>query len=625
MKKRIALLLAAMMIVSSLAACSGNAASTEPAPAAEEAVEEAAEAVEEVAEAVEETAEAAEEAVEETAEEAAEEAVEEEAGRSAAELLSDAFIDPVNDWAQYDELIAQIKAETDMAKRTEMMHEAEDILMSNFAVIPIYYYNDLYMQKDYVKGIYANAFQTKFFMYAEMENGADTLRLNLASEPDYLDPALNSSVDGACLAANSFSGLYTYNADGQTVPACAEGYEVTEDGLTYTVTLKDGLKWSDGSDLTAEDFVYSWKRATDPMTAADYEYMFSGFDGYGTDDGINVTAVDATTLEFVLSAPCAYMEDLMAFPTFYPVKQSEVESYADWETTPGGWCQEAGFVSNGAYVCTGWNHDTSMTYEKNPYFWDADNVKIEKLEFMLSADDTAIYAAYNSDSVDFIDSVPTDEVAALLESNNPEFHVIDALGTYYIAFNVGSKLFADKTPEQAACMRKAINILIDRDYIVENIGQTGQVIATSYIPLGMMDGNGGIFKDDPAQGYYDAYAINENYDETVAEAIELLKAAGFEFDEDGTLSDATPIEIEYLTNESSGHIAIAESLQQDLAVVGIDNSIAVQDWNVFLEERKNGNFDMAREGWIADFNDPINMLEMFTTTSGNNDPQFGRK
>ena len=173
-------------------------------------------------------------------------------------------------------------------------------------------------------------------------------------------------------------------------------------------------------------------------------------------------------------------------------------------------------------------------------------------------------------------------------------------------------------------MRKAINILIDRDYIVENIGQTGQVIATSYIPLGMMDGNGGIFKDDPAQGYYDAYAINENYDETVAEAIELLKAAGFEFDEDGTLSDATPIEIEYLTNESSGHIAIAESLQQDLAVVGIDISIAVQDWNVFLEERKNGNFDMAREGWIADFNDPINMLEMFTTTSGNNDPQYGR-
>ena len=611
MKKQLALVLAAVMVSASLAACgsSGGAAETTAAPAATEAPAETEAAETEAAET---------EAAETEAAEAAEEAPD------AAALVSDAFIDPVNDWAKYDELIAEIKAETDMAHRTELMHQAEDILMSNYAVIPVYYYNDLYMEKDYVKGVYANAFATKFFMYAELENGSDTLRLNLASEPDYLDPALNSSVDGACLAANSFSGLYTYDSEGKPVPACAESYEVSEDGLTYTVKLKEGLKWSDGSDLTANDFVYSWKRATDPKTAADYEYMFSGFDGYG-DGNINVTAIDDTTLEFVLAAPCAYMEDLMAFPTFYPVKQEAVESYADWETTPGGWCQEAGFVSNGAYVCTGWNHDTSMTYEKNPYFWDADNVKIEKLEFMLSADDTAIYSAYNAGDVDFIDTVPTDEVQTLIDSQNPEFKVIDELGTYYIAFNVNSKLFEGKTPEQAACMREAINLLIDRDYIVENIGQTGQVIATSYIPLGMMDGNGGIFKDDPAVGYYDAYAINNDYEGTIAKATELMKAAGFEFDEDGTLSDATPLEIEYLTNESSGHVAIAESLQQDLDAIGIKISIQVQDWNVFLEERKNGNFDMAREGWIADFNDPINMLEMFTTTSGNNDPQYGRK
>ena len=134
----------------------------------------------------------------------------------AASLLSDAFIDPLADWGQYDELIAQIKSETDFAKRTELMHQAEDILMSNGCVIPIYYYNDVYMQKDYVSGIYSNPFATKFFMYTKLDNGSDTLRLNLSSEPDYLDPALNSSVDGACLAANSFSGLYTYNSDGVT-------------------------------------------------------------------------------------------------------------------------------------------------------------------------------------------------------------------------------------------------------------------------------------------------------------------------------------------------------------------------------------------------------------------------
>ena len=533
------------------------------------------------------------------------------------------YVDPIKGWATYDALIAAIKAETDTAKRTEMMHEAEDILMSNWCVIPIYYYNDLYMQKSYVSGVYSNPFATKFFQYATLSNGSKTLRINLASEPDYLDPALNSSVDGACLASASFAGLYTYNAAGVTAPALAEGYTVSADGLTYTVTLKKGLKWSDGSALTASDFVYSWKRAVDPLTAADYEYMFSGFAGYEEGD-LQVKAINDTTLEFKLIAPCAYIEDLMAFPTFFPVKQSAVESYADWKTSPGGWCQEAGFVSNGPFVCTGWNHDVSMTYEKNPYYWDAANVKLEKLEFMLSADDNAIFAAYNAGDLDLIDSVPTDEVAKLIASKNPEFHVVDELGTYYVAFNAKSSLFEGKTPAQAACMREAFSILIDRDYIVENIGQTGQVAANAFIPLGMADGNGGIFKSSAQDGYFDAYAINNDNKATVAHAVALLKAAGYKFDANNKLSAETPISVTYLTNQSSGHIAIAESIQQDLAAVGINLSIQVQDWNVFLEERKNGNFDFAREGWIADFNDPINMLEMWTTTSGNNDCQFGR-
>ena len=539
----------------------------------------------------------------------------------AAALVSDAFIDPLADWSKYDDLIAQIKSETDFAKRTELMHQAEDILMATNCVIPIYYYNDDYMQKPFVDGIYSNLFGFKYFMFSTLSNGADSLRINLASEPDFLDPALNSSVDGACLAVNSFSGLYAYDASGKTVPACATGYEVSEDGLTYTVTLREGLKWSDGSDLTAKDFEYSWKRAAADATAADYAYMFNGIAGYPND--LQVSALDDTTFQFVLSAPCAYMEDLMAFPSFYPVKQEAVESYADWQTSPGGWCQEAGFVSNGAYVCTGWNHDVSMTYEKNPYWYDADKVTVEKLEFMLSADDTAIYAAYNAGDVDFIDTVPTDEIASLL--SNPEFHIIDNLGTYYVAFNAKSKIFEGKTPEQAACMREAFTILIDRDYICENIGQTGQVPANAFIPLGMADGNGGIFKTEPVeQGYYDPYAINNDYDGTVAKAVTLLKAAGYEFDDNNMLSASTPIQLEYLTNTTSGHIAIAESIQQDLAAVGIELTIQQQDWNVFLQERKQGNFDFAREGWLADFNDPINMLEMWTTASGNNDCQFGR-
>ena len=145
------------------------------------------------------------------------------------------------DWSEYDALIAQIKSTTDFTEREALMHQAEDILMSTGCIVPIYYYNDIYMKKPTLEGMYSNAFGTKFFMYAT--NGdADTLRINLASEPDKLDPALNSSVDGATLAANTFAGLYTYNADGELTPNVAEGYEVSEDGLTYTFTLKDGLK-----------------------------------------------------------------------------------------------------------------------------------------------------------------------------------------------------------------------------------------------------------------------------------------------------------------------------------------------------------------------------------------------
>ena len=236
----------------------------------------------------------------------------------AAAAIADEGSEP--NWDEYNALISEIKSTTDFAEREALMHKAEDMLMATYAVIPLYYYNDLYMQKSSVEGIYANLFQTKFFQYAT--NGdKDSLTVNIASEPDHLDPALNSSVDGACLAALSFAGLYTYDAEGQTVPACAEGYTVSDDGLTYVFTLKDGLKWSDGSDLTAADFEYAWKRAAAPATGADYSYMFAGIKG--CPDNLAVTASeDGKTLTVELNAPCAYMLDLAAFPTFFPVPKA---------------------------------------------------------------------------------------------------------------------------------------------------------------------------------------------------------------------------------------------------------------------------------------------------------------
>lgn len=166
-----------------------------------------------------------------------------------------------------------------------------------------------------------------------------------------------------------------------------------------------------------------------------------------------------------------------------PVPQAAVEAANADGTNPGAWCSEAGFVSNGAYVCTSWKHNESMVYEKNPYFYDADNVKVEKLEFMLSADDTATFSAYNAGDLDFIDSIPSDEVASVI--NNADFHVDDQLGNYYIAFNVNDKMFDGMSAEDAATLRHALGILIDRGYIAENIGQTGQKVATAFVPDGM--------------------------------------------------------------------------------------------------------------------------------------------
>lgn len=506
-----------------------------------------------------------------------------------------------------------------------------------------------------------------------LNTDTSTLYINLASEPDRLDPHLNSTVDGAVLAVNSFVGLLTYDENGQLVPGVAESYDVSEDGMTYTFHLRQS-KWSDGTDLTAKDFVYSWNRAANPMTASDYSYLYDGLiaknevanemvanpeydaeaaaaaEASGEEYTIpeetyseaalaaqaaneilvGVEATDDYTLTVQLVSPCPYFLSLCAFPTFYPVQQASVEAADPDGTNPGAWALEAGFVCNGPYTCTAWNHDESMTYTKNPNYYDADSVNIETLQFMLSADDTAIYNAYMAGNLDFIDTIPTEEVPNHIDVD-PEFYVSANIGTYYVGFNVNSTLFEGKTPEQANAMREAITLLIDRQYIVDTIGQTGQEMANTFVPAGMSDSNGAEFRqntdsytypDEEAVGYFDP--TEEAYEENLAKAIELLESAGYVFDDNGMLSAETPLSFTYLVNEGAGNEAIGAAIQQDMAAIGATVEIETQTWNVFLNERKAGNYDVCRQGWLADFDDPINMLEMWITDSGNNDAQFGR-
>ncbi|HIT35342.1 MAG TPA: peptide ABC transporter substrate-binding protein [Candidatus Faecousia intestinavium] len=593
MKKLTALLLALVMCFG-LVACGGQTASTETtAPAAE----------------------ATEPAAQET------------------EAVESNFVDPVNGWDTYDALIEQIRTCTDPVERVDLMHQAEDILMDTGALLPLYFYTDIYLQKDYLTNVYWTPFGYKYFMFAELGNGSDTLRMYLASEPDKLDPALNSTVDGAILAINSFAGLFTYDADQKQIPDLAESYTVSDDGLTYTFTLKDDLKWSNGDTLDASDFVYSWNRAVDPATASDYAYMFAPIKGYAEmtemdadgnlvnpDATLAVTASeDGKTLTVELTTPTAYFLDLCAFPTYFPVYQEAVEAADPEGNNPGAWALDPGenFVCSGAYVLTEWNHNSSMVYEKNPYYHRADEVTIERQELMLSSDETAVFAAYNDGSLDFSDGVPTAEIAGL--EGNPEYHVIGTLGTYYVSFNVNSPMFDGMSAEDAATLRKALALFIDRDYIVTNIGQADQVPAGSFIPAGCSDGNGGEFKN---KDYFDP--SYEAFEDNVAKGIEMMESIGFKFDENGMLSSETPLSFTYLVNTPGSNVDVAVAIQSDMAAVGINMEVSPMEWNVFLNDRKNGNYDVARNGWLMDYNDPLNMLEMWTSDSGNNDCQFGR-
>ncbi len=450
---------------------------------------------------------------------------------------------------------------------------------------------------------------------SNINKDTSTLYVNMASEPAYLDPALNSAVDGAALCVLAFAGILTYDENDELVPELAEAMpEVSKDGKTYTVKLKES-KWSNGDPVTANDFVYSWNRACAKETAADYAYLFDLFARKG--DKLDVEAKDDLTLVMKLNAPCPYFTQLLAFPCFLPVHQKSVEEADPDGKNPGKWAQEAGFVCNGPFTLTEWKHEESMTYEKNPNYIYADRVKLEKISNMLSADNTATYAAYNKGDLDFIDQVPNEETATAMK--NSEFVIAPSMGTYYASFSLNGKIFDGMTAEQASAFRNGVSRLIDRQYIVDQVGQTGQIVADAFIPEGMSDGNGGTYDSS----YYDASAPD------LEGAKQYFEDAGMQVDDNGdgtykVTKGGETISLSYILNEDTGHKKVAECIQQDLAAVGIEMTVETLDWNVLQEQRKKGDYIMTREGWLADYDDPINMLEIFTSDSGNNNPQLGK-
>jgi len=458
-----------------------------------------------------------------------------------------------------------------------------------------------------------------------------SLAVCLASEPDTLDPALNSAVDGATMAIHLFSGLakWAQNEDGTlTIEAdCAtelpEGVMNADGTVTYTYTLKDGLKWSNGEPLTAGDFEFSWKRAASTALAADYGYMFEVVAGYP--DDLAVKALDDKTLEVTLANSVAYWNELLAFPTYMPVYEAAVADEA-WATDP------ATYVNNGAYLMADWAHNSVITLKKNPNFHNADAVTMDTIEFYLSDDNNNMLTNFKNGDWQMIDDIPTNEIAALKAEYPDELRIDGQIGTYYVCWNVNEEILPAElglsgveAEEARQEIRQAIGLLFDRTYICEAIAQGGQIPASSFVAMGMTNPDGTQFYQTTGfstefDGYYnvavDAYADNFN------SAIETLKKY-YTYDEATGMFTNFPT-MDYLYNTNEAHKAIGEYLQAALAGVGINMQLVNQEWATFLNTRKEGDYSIARNGWVADYTDPICFLDMWTTASGNNDVQYGK-
>lgn len=442
------------------------------------------------------------------------------------------------------------------------------------------------------------------------------LAVCLASEPMTIDPALNSAVDGAIMANHMFEGLVKWvdngNGEAELAPGQAESWEktVNDDGtVTYAIKMRDGIKWSDGKDVTAGDFEYSWKRLADPATAADYCYMIDMVQGYAEvadgsadKDTLGIKAVDDKNLEITLSYDCPYFEEIMAFPATFPVRQDIVEGNEEWTYSPET------YIGNGAYKMVEWSHNAYILTEKSETYYDYEKLGPDTIKYTLLDDNNAMLAAFNSGELNFIMNFPTDEMANYLASG--QITVAPYIGTYYVCFNTEDEVFSNPL------VRQAFSLVIDRNYIVENVSQSGEVPATGYVPSGVYDAEGANGDDFRTVGgeYYSVSA--DDYQANCDKARELLAEAGY------PNGEGFPA-VEYMYNTDDRHKAIAEALQNMWQTeLGVTVNLSNQDWNVFLKSRKDGDFQIARNGWIADYNDPCSFLDMWYTGGGNNDAQY---
>ncbi|MFP9136928.1 peptide ABC transporter substrate-binding protein [Devosia sp. XGJD_8] len=411
------------------------------------------------------------------------------------------------------------------------------------------------------------------------------------------DPGTTAETFAAPIIGNTFEGLVRFDSNGEIVPALAESWTVSDDGLTYTFTLRDA-KWSDGQPVTAGDFEYAWKRVLNPATGAMNAAMLYSI--VGAEEAYNaagageiaISAPDDKTLTFTLKQRVPYMMQLLTYTTFFPVRQDVVEA------DPEGWTRNpATFIGTGPFRVTEFNQGESVVFEKNPEYYDAAAVSLDKLTFRLIPDPATALAAMEAGDVDGIESVPAPEIPRLSVESDA-FLVVPALGTTYAFFNPA------QAPLDNLNVRKALSMAIDREEIVEFVLQSADIPAIGLVPPGMT-----IAGEDFTEGR-DTFGLSETADVEGAKAA--LAEAGYP---DG---EGFP-ETLYVTYSSPPIEKLLEAIQQMWKQnLNIDVDIQATEWQVFYPEVQKVEYQIAQMGWGADYPHPMTFLDNFVTGSPNN-------
>ena len=418
------------------------------------------------------------------------------------------------------------------------------------------------------------------------------LRVGNDGEPQSMDPHYVSTVQTSRLLDDMFLGLLTYGQDGQPIPGAAESWTVSDDGKTYTFKLRDHV-WSDGTPVSAGDFVYAWRRILAPDTGAEYAsllYIIKGAEdvnsGKAAPETLGVQAVDAKTLKVELNSPAPYFLAQLAHQTAFPVPKHVVEKFGR------DWTKPENIVVNGAYKLVEWVPKVEATLVKNDKFYDAADVTIDKVIYYSMEDRTAMQKRFRAGELDVARDIASEQIDWLRENMADSLRIAPYAGTYYYVFR------CDKPPFNDARVRKALSMAINREVITDKVLRTGELPAYSFVPPGT--GNYG----EPE--YADFKGLP--YGEAVKKAKELLAEAGYSADK--------PLEITLRYNTSENHKRIAVAVQSMWKQLGVKAELFNTDGKIHYADLKEGNFQVARAGWIADYNDAQNFLFLMETKSG---------